>query len=193
MANTYTDVLGRIPSASEVAYWQNAINNGMTPQQVAEGFINSPERLNTLINNLYTQYLGRTADQQGLQYWTSVWLANGGPEQVQAGIIGSIEFFETAAAQNPNLAADAAWVTAAATEHGTASLRAQPVVNSKESAIASNSSANSSASIRTGVAHVITATVSGRAGMKYCTTDASSKAVGVSALYSRSFGGPEPS
>ena len=112
VANTYTDVLGRTPTASELTYWQGAINNGETPQQVAQGFIESTERLNTLIGNLYTQYLGRTADAQGLQYWTSVWVANGGPEKVQAGIIGSPEYFQTAAGLHPGMTADAAWVTA---------------------------------------------------------------------------------
>jgi hypothetical protein len=109
---TYQSVLGRTPGASELAYWQNAVDNGATPQQVAQTFLDSPERLNGIIGNLYTQYLGRPADAAGLQYWSSVWVANGGSEQVQAGIIGSPEYYRTASITHPNLTPDAAWVTA---------------------------------------------------------------------------------
>jgi hypothetical protein len=109
---TYQDVLGRAPSASEVTAWVNQVNAGMSPAQVAQTFIESPERLGGIIGNLYVQYLGRTADSAGVAYWTNVWLANGGPEQVQAGIIGSPEYYVTASRMHPSLTPDQAWVTA---------------------------------------------------------------------------------
>jgi hypothetical protein len=98
VARMYTEVLGRAqpPADSEVNFWVNQLNSGMTRQQVSINFVTSPERRDGIINQLYEQYLGRPADAGGLNYWLSVWAANNGPEQVQAGIIGSLEYFQTA-------------------------------------------------------------------------------------------------
>jgi hypothetical protein len=109
----YQNVLGRQPTQTEASNWDSIVANGqMTQAQVAQTFIESSERLGSIINSYYQQYLGRPADQAGLDYWIGVWQTNGGPEQVQAGIIGSPEYYATAGKLHPNLSPDAAWVTA---------------------------------------------------------------------------------
>ncbi|HUY90682.1 MAG TPA: DUF4214 domain-containing protein [Pirellulales bacterium] len=104
--NLYLDVLGRTASSDEIAYWRNAVNQGISPSQIATNFLTSTEHRSQLIDTLYEQYLGRQADQGGIDYWISVWNATGGPEAVQAGIIGSVEYYEKAGGT------DTAWVTA---------------------------------------------------------------------------------
>jgi hypothetical protein len=109
----YEDVLSRQPSAADLTNWNTALGSGqIQSSQVAQTFLDSSERLGSIINGFYEQYLGRAADQAGLNYWIGVWRTNGGPEQVQAGIIGSPEYYATAGKLYPHLAADAAWVTA---------------------------------------------------------------------------------
>jgi hypothetical protein len=109
----YETVLGRTPSSDEVANWGKIIGTGqVTSQQVSQDFLESPERLATIIDGLYQQYLGRAPDTAGVNYWIGVWQAGGGEEQVQAGIIGSAEYYATAGKLHPDLSPDAAWVTA---------------------------------------------------------------------------------
>jgi hypothetical protein len=113
ITNLYEQILGRAPSATELANWVSAVQAGtFTPAQVAQIFVTSNEYRADQINQLYEEYLGRAADASGTAWWTAVWNANGGPEQVQAGIIGSAEFYANAGKQYPTLSPDAAWVTA---------------------------------------------------------------------------------
>ncbi|HVX13124.1 MAG TPA: DUF4214 domain-containing protein [Pirellulales bacterium] len=113
ITNLYEQILGRGPSATELANWVNQVQSGtFTPAQVAQIFVTSNEYRADQINQLYEEYLGRAADASGTAWWTSVWNANGGPEEVQAGIIGSAEFYANAGKQYPSLSPDAAWVTA---------------------------------------------------------------------------------
>src|SRR6185437_10138725 len=100
----YETVLGRRPSPAELSVWEKAISsNQLTGLQAAFGFIESSERLATIIGGLYEQYLGRAADADGIDYWTGIWRTNGGEEQVQAGIIGSPEYYAFAGRQYPHL------------------------------------------------------------------------------------------
>jgi hypothetical protein len=108
----YETVLDRQPSAAEASGWNNMLAAGAAKIQVAQTFLQSSERLGSIIDGYYQQYLGRAADQAGLDYWTGVWRTHGGPELVQAGIIGSPEYYSTAGKLYPNLSPDAAWVTA---------------------------------------------------------------------------------
>jgi hypothetical protein len=109
----YETTLGRQPTDAEASSWNADLAAGQfTNAQVAQMFVESSERLGSIIDGYYEQYLGRAADQAGLAYWTEVWQANGGPEEVQAGIIGSVEYFATAGKLYPGLSPDAAWVTA---------------------------------------------------------------------------------
>jgi hypothetical protein len=113
VASLYQTVLGRQPSAAETTNWNNALASGQfTKIQTAQSFLESGERLSSIIGGYYQQYLGRDIDQAGLKYWTDVWRSSGGPEQVQAGIIASPEYYATAGRLYANLSPDAAWVTA---------------------------------------------------------------------------------
>lgn len=113
IAGLYESVLGREPSQGELASLNNLLNSGQaTNAQVSQMFVDSSERLDSIINGYYEQYLGRAAEQAGLDYWVGIWRASGGSEAVQAGIIGSPEYFATAGRLYPDLSPDAAWVTA---------------------------------------------------------------------------------
>src|SRR5260370_28932764 len=53
----YTDVLGRSPSAAEVAGWQQALRSGMSRAMVAQAFLTSREADLRLRNAFYMTYL----------------------------------------------------------------------------------------------------------------------------------------
>src|SRR5262249_4062405 len=56
----YQDILGRTPSQSEVDGWVQALNSGVSPQQVAYGFAASAEREGNRVRGDYQTFLGRT-------------------------------------------------------------------------------------------------------------------------------------
>ena len=108
----YQQVLHRAPDADGLHYWTQQIENFQPYSVVAQGIFESNERLDPIIAGYYQQFLLRPADAQGLAYWRDqVWKVDGGPEQVIGGMISSPEFFASAAAANPNLSPNAAWVT----------------------------------------------------------------------------------
>jgi hypothetical protein len=111
LTKLYQQVLGRAPDASGLAYWAGQVHDGQSYGAVAQGFFESDEHLDPIVENYYQEFLLRSADSQGLAYWTGVWQAAGGPEQVIAGMITSPEFMASAAAANPQLTKNAAWVT----------------------------------------------------------------------------------
>ncbi|HVX64012.1 MAG TPA: Ig-like domain-containing protein [Pirellulales bacterium] len=103
----YEQVLNRDPDDAGLQYWTNLIQNGSSLAVVAQGIIESDERLNPIITNYYSQFLLRTPDASGLAYWRDqVWKVYGGPEPVIAGMISSPEFFASAGGTNK------AWVQA---------------------------------------------------------------------------------
>ena len=79
-------------------YCEILLNRSLTPQQVAHGFVFSPECINRGLNDrafiemLYHLYMGREADEGGMNYYLDA-LANGVTrEQVEAGFAYSKEF-----------------------------------------------------------------------------------------------------
>ncbi|HEV3340074.1 MAG TPA: Ig-like domain-containing protein [Pirellulales bacterium] len=112
LTKLYQQVLGRGPDAGGLAYWTAQIQDGKPYGAVAQGFFESDEHLDPIVENFYQEFLLRSADPQGLAHWTGVWQSHGGPESVIAGMITSPEFFASAAAARPDLTANAAWVTA---------------------------------------------------------------------------------
>ncbi|HWB12923.1 MAG TPA: DUF4214 domain-containing protein, partial [Pirellulales bacterium] len=111
LTKLYQQVLGRAPDAGGLAYWTRQIEFGQPYGAAAQGFFESDEHLDPIVETYYQEFLLRPADPQGLAYWTGQWQADGGPEQVVAGMITSPEFFASAAAAHPDLSANAAWVT----------------------------------------------------------------------------------
>jgi uncharacterized repeat protein (TIGR01451 family)/fimbrial isopeptide formation D2 family protein len=98
VTSLYYAVLGRTPSASEVAYWRQQLQNGASRATVAQGFLTSGEADLRLLDQYYEGYLGRAADPAGEQLWLAL-LQSGGltPESLGQAILASDEYFARAA------------------------------------------------------------------------------------------------
>jgi hypothetical protein len=84
--------LYRIPSVSEVAFWQNILNSSGA-QAVASGIERSAESRTILVNLWYFRYLGRFPNGNEAQIWVNSLLAGNTEENVLQNILGSQEFF----------------------------------------------------------------------------------------------------
>jgi len=80
----YQAAFNRAPDAAGLGYWINLRDKGTTNEDVAAGFLNSPEfqalvgtapTANTLVTAFYNNVLHRAPDQGGLTYWSDL-LAN---------------------------------------------------------------------------------------------------------------------
>jgi hypothetical protein len=87
----FEDVLGRMPSASEVQAWEQGVNNlGLT--QSAARIVGGDEAHTRLVLSWYASFLHRQGSSAELSGWAN-YLDGGGTEQsVIAGITGSAEF-----------------------------------------------------------------------------------------------------
>jgi len=69
----YFTLLGRAPDSSGLQYWVQALGNGLTEEQVAYDFLNSPEYLSKgdkyFVDHMYLSLLGRTFDPVGERNW----------------------------------------------------------------------------------------------------------------------------
>jgi hypothetical protein len=72
----YERVLGRTPSADEVAYWQSTFGNSVDPTELSTFSVAAqPERAaapntNDAVRNMYMEVLGRAPDASGLKYFS---------------------------------------------------------------------------------------------------------------------------
>jgi V8-like Glu-specific endopeptidase len=89
----YQDLLGRTPAQSEVDGWVNALNHGVSPQQVAYGFAASTERETIRVKDDYQTYLGREASQAEIRGWVYAFEHGASNEDVVAGFVGSAEYY----------------------------------------------------------------------------------------------------
>ena len=87
----YRTVLGRTGTDAEVAVWQKFINDGMTPTQIANGFINSPEHRMAQVESYYQTYLDRSADPSS-SYWVNLLEAGISEQAVINAFINSDEY-----------------------------------------------------------------------------------------------------
>jgi hypothetical protein len=55
----YQDVLGRTADTAGLTFWQQALANGLTPAEVAQGFTASTEREGQRVGDDYQRFLGR--------------------------------------------------------------------------------------------------------------------------------------
>ena len=75
IAAAYERVLGRAPSASEIAYWTSQFGSGVDPTELSTFSVAAqPERAaapttNNAIRQMYLSVLGREPDASGLQYF----------------------------------------------------------------------------------------------------------------------------
>jgi hypothetical protein len=91
----YHDLLGRIPSSTEIAGWVQALQHGVTPAQVAYGFAASPEREGERIVQDYQNFLGRIPGSAEVAAWVNAFETHAETnESVIAGFVGSSEYFQ---------------------------------------------------------------------------------------------------
>ena len=90
----YHDLLHRTPDSAGLTAWTNALVGGLTPLQLATGFLASTEYQSVLIRGYYTTYLGHAANQPAVDYWVGVLRQSGRDDQVIASILGSTEYFQ---------------------------------------------------------------------------------------------------
>jgi hypothetical protein len=110
VAKLYRDDLGRTPSAGEVDGWVRALQGRGGAAAVASAIANSTEARCLLVRGWYSRYLGRAALPSEASSWAQA-MGNGtSAELVQALILGSAEFAKRAAASNPTLSGDQAFV-----------------------------------------------------------------------------------
>jgi len=77
VANMYHAVLGRNADASGLEFWYDRVDEGITLEAIAQGFLSSAEYTATgaqtdaqFVAELYTNLLGRDADAAGTAFWT---------------------------------------------------------------------------------------------------------------------------
>ena len=116
----YERVLGRTPSADEVAYWQSTFGNSVDPVELSTFSVAAQPELaaaaptNTAVRDMYQQVLGRAPDASGLQYFAERFGTSIDPSEL--GIFQSMAAEEVAA----NAARDAAAQQAAAQQQAAA-------------------------------------------------------------------------
>ena len=75
IANAYQQVLGRTPSAEEIAYWTTQFGSSVDPVELSNFSVAAQPELkaaaptNTAIRDMYQQVLGRVPDASGLKYF----------------------------------------------------------------------------------------------------------------------------
>lgn len=99
VSRLYTQALGRSIDVAGLNNWTGyLINKTKTPQQVAEGFINSAEFTGKKLSNenyvkvLYRTYLGRECDNAGYVHWVNKLNSGVSRQAVLNGFAGSSEF-----------------------------------------------------------------------------------------------------
>ncbi len=90
----YADVLKRGPTTGDLAYWETALDAGVSRASVAVGFLTSQEYRTDLVQNDYLTYLLRPADSGGVTAWVDALNAGATDQQVLAQIFGSPEGYQ---------------------------------------------------------------------------------------------------
>jgi hypothetical protein len=90
----YADVLKRGPTTGDLAYWETALDAGVSRASVAVAFLSSQEYRTELVQNDYMTFLMRSADSGGLTAWVDALNAGATDQQVLAQIFGSPEGYQ---------------------------------------------------------------------------------------------------
>jgi SpoIID/LytB domain protein len=87
----YNDVLKRQAGDAEAAGWAGAVADGADRSGVARSFVNSRERLNTLVDQAYLGALQRHAEPGGQQTWVNFLGGGANLNDLNAAVYGSQE------------------------------------------------------------------------------------------------------
>lgn len=77
----YIAYFNRAPDAVGLSFWSTAYANGLSLEEIAEGFADQPEtralypdgsRSLTFVHDVYQNVLGRTPDMEGLRFWSDI-------------------------------------------------------------------------------------------------------------------------
>src|SRR5262249_2454403 len=92
VASLYQSLLHRTPSCSEEAGWVRLLDSGVSPEQVALGFVNSREYKGDLVAAEYQSLLGRAGSAGEVTAWVSKLLDGLPEEQLTVGFLNSSEY-----------------------------------------------------------------------------------------------------
>ena len=93
VTQVFEDVLLRAPDASGLAFWVNALQQGLPRSNLSNLLTTSDEYLKNRIQKAYRDFLARESDDAGLAFWINQMRHGLTDEQLEAGFIGSPEFF----------------------------------------------------------------------------------------------------
>lgn len=99
----YHLMFGRDADSAGIDGWSSALENGMTPGQLASILWRSTESLHLQVTGIYLQLLHRSPEAGGLSSWSDVLKFTGSPYYLEARIGGSTEFILQAQAFPPIL------------------------------------------------------------------------------------------
>jgi hypothetical protein len=94
VAHMYQDLLQRPADAGGLGNWTAALDQGVSPAQVALTLAQSPEGRALQVQSLYQQFLHRAADAAGLDGFAQALAAGQTLEQVAAAIAASPEYYQ---------------------------------------------------------------------------------------------------
>jgi Domain of unknown function (DUF4214) len=97
VARLYQDILGRQADSDGLAFWSRLVDQGATIDQVAQGFLASPENVQKKVEDAYHLLLHRSADLGGLNNFTDFLQKGGTVEQMDAMMAGSVEYWQNRA------------------------------------------------------------------------------------------------
>lgn len=87
----YQDVLGRGPDPQGLANWTNIVLVTGDPRLIADGIVNSPERLAALVAAEYTPGVHRSPEPEGIAHWVAYLQAGATVSDLQIGVYASPE------------------------------------------------------------------------------------------------------
>lgn len=94
VTQAFEDVLLRAPDSGGLAFWVNALQNGLPRSNLSNLLTTSDEYLTDRIQKAYNDFLARSPDSAGLAFWLNQMKHGLTDEQLEAGFIGSPEFYE---------------------------------------------------------------------------------------------------
>ncbi|HYT93187.1 MAG TPA: SdrD B-like domain-containing protein [Gemmataceae bacterium] len=88
----YRDVLGRVPSTSDVNFWVGRLLGGESRKEVAAEVWASPEHRTLQVDRFYQQFLHRDGGDAGRAFWVGVFLSGASETDVAVGFLTSQEY-----------------------------------------------------------------------------------------------------
>ena len=70
----YVDLLGRQPTASDIAAWNSALTSGTTRAQAVEGILTSSFAAQRAVDGLFSIFLGRAPDARSEAFWAAAFV-----------------------------------------------------------------------------------------------------------------------